>query len=96
MIEGGAPYPPVALGESLDILVYIISHLSEGVSRASPEHLASGGRLHVPNRDLIVATHGRDEGGGVGRVGTELVHVVYMGCMPEGKVDQSIVSKERT
>lgn len=61
-------------------ITYIVSHLGKGVGGAGPEHLASGGRLHVPDGDLVVAAHGGNEGGGVSRVSHQLVDVVHVVC----------------
>ena len=60
---------------------YIICHLSERLSGACPQHLSASGSLHVPHRHLIVATDGRDEGGGVGGVRAQLVDMVDVSCV---------------
>ena len=74
---------PVVKENQLHVHVYtthIVCHFRERLSGAGPEHLPPAGRLHVPDRYLVVPADGRDEGGLLRRVGTQTVDVVNVGC----------------
>ena len=58
------------------IETHIARHLPKGRGGACPEHLAPGGCLHVPDGDLVVVADGRDEGGGLGGVRTQVIYMV--------------------
>lgn len=63
---------------------HIARHFSKGRGRACPQHLPPGGSFHVPDGDFIVVADGRDEGGGLGGMGTQSIHMVDVDCVYAG------------